>query len=593
MNRDLRFWSVAVVGLFLLLMWPQGGYSQPLFTDVATEMGLNAAGTCGYLFWYDYDDDGDLDVLQGRRFWSDTELYRNDGTIFTRVPNIGLPVAWDASGSIPMDFDHDGDQDLFFPCYHTSSLMLVNEGGHFVDRTATLGLPEINGSRDFHWVDFDHDGFMDILYGHYTEGFMLFRNVNGAQFEDITSQTGLPLLPSVHSTAEGDIDLDGDIDLFMTCIDEPERMFLNTGNGVFEDITVSAGLSGMVATAGCVFVDINHDKLPDLLTQGGDKHTIYFNNGNRTFTEARVHGTATDFTPSWPYGAVYAVADFDMDNDYDFYSVRPGGCGGALATNQFFICDSVNGLDIYFHDIAPQIGFDVLEDGAPTVADFDDDGDLDLFVGLQGQPNHLYRNNTNSPDRLNVAVMGPNGEKDRWLTRVEVYPHGSNVAIGSTELTTANVGRNGWSNYFVLDDDASYDVRIYFADGTVMTPDDYPNLANVVPSQINHRLTVYEGQAMAIDKPEVTVPLAFNLEPLYPNPFNATATLRYTLPTAGNATLKVYNVAGQLTATLAAGMHSAGEHSVQWDASSLSTGVYFVRLEGADGMVTRKAMLLK
>ena len=90
------------------------------------------------------------------------------------------------------------------------------------------------------------------------------------------------------------------------------------------------------------------------------------------------------------------------------------------------------------------------------------------------------------------------------------------------------------------------------------------------------------------------VPEAFTLAQNYPNPFNPSTTIKFALPRAAKVGLKVYNVLGQVVATLVNGNYAAGTFNVQWNASQLASGVYFYRLT-ADGNVidTKKMMLVK
>jgi hypothetical protein len=86
---------------------------------------------------------------------------------------------------------------------------------------------------------------------------------------------------------------------------------------------------------------------------------------------------------------------------------------------------------------------------------------------------------------------------------------------------------------------------------------------------------------------------SFTLHPAYPNPFNATTTIRFNLPHAGIAKLKVYNVLGQEVATVVDGHLSAGEHQVKWTADKMASGTYLVRLNFEDYSETQKVVLLK
>jgi hypothetical protein len=89
------------------------------------------------------------------------------------------------------------------------------------------------------------------------------------------------------------------------------------------------------------------------------------------------------------------------------------------------------------------------------------------------------------------------------------------------------------------------------------------------------------------------MPQAIGLFQNYPNPFNAQTTISYTLLRAGPVTLSIYNIMGQMAATLVDGMQSAGEHRMVWDAGDLPSGVYFGRLEMGGKEKFIKTVLLK
>jgi hypothetical protein len=89
------------------------------------------------------------------------------------------------------------------------------------------------------------------------------------------------------------------------------------------------------------------------------------------------------------------------------------------------------------------------------------------------------------------------------------------------------------------------------------------------------------------------VPTGYSLNQNYPNPFNPSTQITYSVPTNGYVTLKVYNLVGQEVSTLFAGVQHAGNYQVTFDASSLTSGVYFYRLETGNTSISKKMILMK
>jgi hypothetical protein len=100
-------------------------------------------------------------------------------------------------------------------------------------------------------------------------------------------------------------------------------------------------------------------------------------------------------------------------------------------------------------------------------------------------------------------------------------------------------------------------------------------------------ITAVEDQSPAM------LPKSYALEQNYPNPFNPSTTITFTAPKTGHVTLKVFNTLGQVVATLVDDEYGAGTHEVRFDASVLSSGVYFYTLKSNDFSATKKMMLVK
>ena len=85
----------------------------------------------------------------------------------------------------------------------------------------------------------------------------------------------------------------------------------------------------------------------------------------------------------------------------------------------------------------------------------------------------------------------------------------------------------------------------------------------------------------------------FELSSAYPNPFNPTTSMNLNIAEAGNVTVQVYNLVGQVVSTLADEHMGVGSHSITWNASDLASGVYLVKAVSQDNVSVQKVMLVK
>ena len=108
----------------------------------------------------------------------------------------------------------------------------------------------------------------------------------------------------------------------------------------------------------------------------------------------------------------------------------------------------------------------------------------------------------------------------------------------------------------------------------------------IIPVSVNARTT-------GVDDPSTGLPIAFSLAQNYPNPFNPSTEIEFALPTGGDVRLDVFNVLGQRVATLVNGFLPAGYHSVNWNASSQASGVYFYKLSAGQFSKVCQMTLMK
>ncbi len=215
--------------------------------------------------------------------------------------------------------------------------------------------------------------------------------------------------------AAGDINNDGLVDLYFTSNQNPNKLYLNKGNLVFEDITNSAGVEGTGDwKTGVTMADVNGDGLLDIyVCQVGNyknlhgRNQLFINQGNLTFKE-QAHEYGLDFQG---FSTQAAFFDYDMDGDLDMYllnhSVHTSRSYGpvslrndfdSLAGDRLFRNDEVNGKHI-FHDVTREAGIYSSQIGyglGVNVCDINNDGLPDIFVSNDFHENdYLYINNGN------------------------------------------------------------------------------------------------------------------------------------------------------------------------------------------------------
>jgi hypothetical protein len=118
----------------------------------------------------------------------------------------------------------------------------------------------------------------------------------------------------------------------------------------------------------------------------------------------------------------------------------------------------------------------------------------------------------------------------------------------------------------------------------------YNNNYMIVP-----RTNADYGSVVLTAVPEIRsiLPGQYDLSQNYPNPFNPSTTIRYSVPTAGKVLLKVYNILGQVVATIVNTQQAAGTYNVVFDASRLSSGIYFYRISSGSFVQVKKMLLIK
>ncbi len=580
--------------------------------------------------WADWDGDGDHDLyITNRVSYSSgadptNHLFRNDG------PDGGDPDSWlFADVTTPIladddygqgvawaDYDGDGDLDLYMvnmqvnPEYPAYNRLYRNDGGGvFTDVAPTLGLDHEGSGRSCSWRDFDQDGDAD-LYLCNNGANRLYRNDGGGVFTTMAPDDTFTISDNSYTMAcaWADYDGDGDPDLYLSNHDDqPNRLLrndgedeLNPGEWLWTDVAPSLGLDNAESGTGVMWGDFDNDELLDLYVCNLGPNALYHNvseGGEIEFVDiAPLYDVGLDDDQ---YGAGVVWFDYDNDGDLDLYQGNHWNAQSDPAVNFLFRNDGPDGQQPdgwLFTNVAPSSGLNISDDASTNgvaCADFDEDGDLDLYLAtMAGLNNKLFRND--------VADSTDN----HWL-QVDLTAMGSNTAaIGATLRAVAD-GRvilrevDGGSGFL-----SQGSLTVEFGLGAATTVDSleirWPTgvrrlLLDVAADQ---RIAV-DQISTAVDEPVVPgVPMAFRTYPNYPNPFNPSTTLRFDLPKPGRTTLSIYALDGSLVRTLVDAELPAGRHGAVWlgrdqKGQRVASGVYFWRVRSAAGVETRRMTLVK
>ena len=421
-------------------------------TFQATQPELFATGTTLTNAWADYDSDGDLDLYVGFNGTAN-RLYRNDKGTFSEVgAAAGVADARATRSAAWGDFDADGDPDLvlgFAPGPASVLKLYRNDAGRFSDVTAQAGLTRTDsaGVRQFTWLDLDADGDLDLFVALRDRPNVLFRN-DGGRFTDIASQIGLADARKSVGAVWLDYDDDGDLDLYVANQDGDANALMRNDNGRFSDVAAAAGVAwgGRLpneATNGTVrpcAADVNNDGRLDLFAANYGRNGLFLNRGNGTFEDASAKwGIAIDGR----YDAC-AFSDFDHDGRLDLY-VNGTVTGGVSYRDYLFHNEGDR-----FSDVTPQNIQSLEADHGVQWADFDSDGDEDLaLTGVRPDGMHsLLRNMlapTDAARSLAVRVVDINGRSLRAGAVVRIYATGTRRLLG-TRLVDAGSGYNAQSD---------------------------------------------------------------------------------------------------------------------------------------------------
>ncbi|MBI3940602.1 MAG: CRTAC1 family protein [Acidobacteria bacterium] len=464
--------------------------------------GYTALGAAAAVADFNGDGLDDLFVTDSQESGKN-RLYRNNGdfTFSDVAERAGVANGNDAenasSDALWFDYDNDGHPDLLVLRFGHNQLFHNLGNGAFRDVTRRAGLDRSMNAIAAVAFDYDRDGWLDLFIGSYFQpvnlfrpatprffpenfetannggGVTLFHNSGNGSFTDATEKAGLKTSGWTLDLGHADADNDGDDDLYVACDFGTDRFFVNNGDGTFSDMTEKAiGIDtkkGMNVDWGDYdgdgFLDVYVTNITDDYMREGN--FLWHNNGNLSFSDvSRETGT---YDSGWGWAGKFL--DYDNDGWLDLYVVN----GWVSAGKENYVPDIFEmivrpGVDLadarnwppmgnkslsgyqkkkLFHNEQGQIfteqaarhGLDSVRDGRGiAVADFDNDGRLDLFVTNANSEPFLYRNTLPAGSHwVEFLLQGAKSNREAVGAQVRL------TAAGRTRLSFVNAG-NGFAS---------------------------------------------------------------------------------------------------------------------------------------------------
>jgi len=556
-------------------------------------MGMNSGAA-----WFDYNNDGFLDlyVTQG---YGNNALYRNngDGTFEDVASALGATDSENIGAGVAVaDYNNDGWADLFLANANEDILLQNLNGEGFKDVTQDVGITDnqLGRGTSASWGDFNNDGFLDLYVTNHFNLFnqqdihqdRLFMNNQGQSFTDVSEWLGVEALEGFGFIGTWtDFDNDSDLDLFVIndCgfeqIFHTSKLFRNDGPAIdgtwgFTDVTEQSGVDHCHNGMGIAVGDYDRDGLQEYFYTNIGERTLLLHYDSGTFydtaEDAGVYTYHPDGRRLWTWGANFF--DYDLDGWLDLY-VAAGTLWIQTNTeenpqhNMLFR----NKGDGSFEDVSEQSGVnDPRRSRSPVYADYDGDGDVDLFLVNVDQQAVLFENTlTESNHYLIIDLEGVISNRDGIGAKLKLTTPDGASQYWETRSGSSLGGGDDQAAYFGLGPNTSASsLEITWPSGTVQV------LENI---QANQHLLVKE---QVINTSRETESL---LEPLsltpYPNPFRDRFTIEVQTSTPSEVTIELFDILGRsltpkVTVNTTSSTHSVSPPSEFFE---LPAGLYLLR----------------
>ena len=459
-------------------------------TDHMTNIVESVGGGAAFL---DYDRDGYIDIYMCSGTWTEgfsksekpgklsgNHLYHNlqDGTFEDVTGKAGVGGSNFSMGVTVGDFNNDGYPDIYVSNNGPNSLYKNNGNGTFTDVTKDAN---VGGGKECSvgvvWLDFDNDGLLDLYVGNYLnfdpeykyyyspDGFpgplaydsqmdVLYHNKGDGTFEDVTKKMGIIDIDGrAMGVGAADYDDDGFVDIYVANDHTVNYLWHNNKGKGFTDSGIMSGTgfsqSGEATVSMSVdFADYNADEKLDMFISDDNYCALYENLGNGLFSD-NSYASGIAVASGQFVGWSSSFLDYDNDGDADIFKTN-----GELKhlygqEDQLFenvgsgkFKDSSVELSQYFRE-------EYVGRGA-CLGDYDNDGDIDIYiVNLNSQGMLLRNNKGNENNWISLDLVGSTSNRDGIGSRIKLMA-GGKVQTAQKKSTSGYLSQNDSRIHFGL-----------------------------------------------------------------------------------------------------------------------------------------------
>ena len=417
----------------------------------------------------------------------------------------------------------------------------------------------------------------------------MYENLGNDQFLDVSEASGLDDNGKTWTTIAIDLNNDGYLDLYLANDFGPNKLYINNGDKTFTENTAAYGLEDPYEGMGLAIADCDGNGyfdiyLTNVTEMGFDQqiNKLFLNTGNSLFINKSVEAGVS--LAGWGWGTEF----FDLENDGDEDLFVGNGYFSQVFANRFFRNDT-DSDSVHFEEIAVNLGLaDTSEARGVAVFDYNDDGHSDLIVSNFTKSPSLYENSISEGNWLKIKLEGTVSNRDAFGTTVELQANGESYK--KYHHGAQFLGQNIVPLHFGLNDIQLIEkIIVKWTNGNIEEFSD----VDVNQTILIKEGSGIVSNVNEITRNLATQPDEIKLSGNYPNPFNSSTNIQFEISVAGEIEIKIFNTLGQTVKEIKEYYSSNGEKTISLIfGDKTCSGFYFYKINLKNGISKVGKMLL-